>query len=87
MSVQEMGAVGKCQSKTTWRSMHIFSGTIIIIIKNIVHYSYSIKLFELLGLLQRNDPDIWTMGSGTRRPWKGISPYAVCSRDSGTVQD
>ena len=37
---------------------------------NIVHYSYSIELFELLGLLQRNDPDIWTKGSGTHRSWK-----------------
>ena len=58
--------------------MNISSGVIII-----AHY-----LNIIVGiLLQRNDLDIWTMGSGTCRSWKRISPDAVCSRNSGTVQD
>ena len=39
------------------------------------------------GLLQRNDAYIWIVGSSTCRSRKGISPDALRSRGSGTVQD
>ena len=71
--------------------MHIFSGDFnkynacmyTSVLENThTHTKYINDVF-----LQRNDPEIWTMGSSTCRPWEGILPDAVCSRGTGTVQD